>query len=72
VANIPNWITAKQAAALMGVTKDWLWKARDGQHAGPPYYRPNFRVLYREDEVLQFIELHRTECPSRKEKSCTC
>lgn len=58
----PNWLAPKQAAAILGVSRTWLWRARAGKCAGPPYYRLNRRIKYDEDEVRKFMALHRVEC----------
>ncbi len=53
---VPNWLSSKEAAALMGVSEAWLTLARDGKFPGPPFTRYNSRFQYREDYVLAFID----------------
>lgn len=62
MAEIPKWLTPKQAAALLGVSTTWLYRARRGDYPGPPYYPLNHRYQYKEDEILMFIEMRRREC----------
>lgn len=68
MADLPKWITPKQASAILGRSQSWLYRAREGKHAGPPFYRPGYRILYKEDEVLRFLELRRSECPAPKKE----
>lgn len=54
-----NLITPSDAAELMGITKDWLYRARHGHWEGPPCYVVGKVLRYKEREVLSFIESRR-------------
>jgi len=57
VAPAPEWLTTKQAAALCGVSRWWLWRHRTT--GAPPAHQRGTRVLYRYDEVLAWMEKQR-------------
>lgn len=55
------YLTSNQAAELIGLSRSWLEKRRVFGD-GPPYYKlGNRRVLYRLDELLAWIEQHRSK-----------
>lgn len=53
---IPKWISIAQAAAILGVGKNWLSETRRNKRAGPPWYQIRNKIRYREEEVLAFLE----------------
>jgi hypothetical protein len=58
--NQPLLLDEKRAAELLGVSLSSLRKARcEGQHglrtAMPPYVRVGGRILYRRDDLIQWV-----------------
>jgi excisionase family DNA binding protein len=51
---VQDWITVKQAAALCGVSRAYLYRHRSDEHA-PPHHRRGRKVLYNTDEVNEWI-----------------
>lgn len=67
-----DWVSTKEAAALMGVSISWLCKARRGDWPGPPYVQFNKYVQYDREEIHRFIEMHRHECPGGAKEDERC
>lgn len=59
-----DYLTSKEAARFMGLSRSWLEKRRVFGD-GPPYYKiGERRVLYRRAEVVAWLEQHRTRSTS--------
>ncbi|MGX0975093.1 putative DNA-binding transcriptional regulator AlpA [Roseovarius sp. MBR-51] len=59
-----DYLTSKEAACFIGLSRSWLEKRRVFGD-GPPYYKigPR-RVLYRRAELIAWLEQHRTRATS--------
>lgn len=47
-----DWISSKEAAELIGKTKEWMSRVGRGEGKGPPWYVIGGRFQYDREEVL--------------------
>jgi predicted DNA-binding transcriptional regulator AlpA len=55
-----DWITHKQAAALLGISSRRLYEWRSLGLEHPPSYHINHQHRFRRSEVLAWLAAHRT------------
>lgn len=56
-SEVPNWLSTKEAAALIGVDATVLYRMRQRENTPLPFYRPGGKnIQYKESDVLAYLE----------------
>ncbi len=54
-----DWISSKEAAALIGKSNEWMTRIGRRHKKGPPWYEIGGQFLYDRDEVMVWLQAHR-------------
>lgn len=52
-------LTTKQAAGILGMSADWVYRLRRIRNSGLSFYKFGKKVLYKREDVIKFLESRR-------------